>query len=958
VEVAVAHQTAGARPATARAAAIGGLADVLRAATPTTAAALLRNAGSHDRAPNEVHDATLRLLLRLAVDSWAEELGLVAPHRPAPPSWARAIAIPDDARASVVDAVTAIVDGSGQRGDPAVLGDAYAAQLGATAVIDGDRLVLRDRLGNRRRTAGAFHTPPPLVELLVELAVPPLLAQARNASEVLALRVCDPAAGGGALLLAAARRLADRIVALDVSTDIAHDKAFSSVIASCLRGADRDPLAAELTRIALWLGAADPSLPLAELDDHIVVGDGLLGTSLDGSGPPVRADGSRRAGPVLPATALRSRPHEGRKLLPALRQRSRATPRAGVAAPLRTVQERLVADAWCAAWTGTRDAATALAPYDVLDAIGAGETPPAEAVAAVTAEAARTGPLHWHLAFPDIAAAGGFDLVLANPPWERLRLQQKRWFARMDRLDVAEAPSAAVRRERIAALDDGNAVDRTLAASWRDAQRDAHARASFLRDSGCFPLTGRGDVNAYAVFAERCLQLTSPHGRTALIAPNGLLTDLGTAAIPRLLVDGDRLTDVIGFRDAGQHFGSVGSVPFAVLAASGSAGAHDPTVRLASGLGEVAGWEDASFRIDRTALVACNPDSRTLVPARSRADLELAVRLHLSHPVLQPTVASGDAGDAGDAGDRWSLRFVRPFDMTNDAHLFSSDPVGRVPLLEGKLVGLHDHRAHRMTGPTTRALDLEAAADPARPVGALRFVAPDDVARRTPAGDVLLVVRLINGRATSRTLVAALAPRLAVGNSLAVIDADPRQRLLLAGLLCSLPLDHVLRTKIEDANVNLFVLRQLPIPALHALMMPAPWDPSCSIGSWIAQRVAALAAASAPVAHGLGLPGSITVDAATRRAWRDDLDAAAFHLYGHTRDEVEHVLSTFAGLTRIESAAGTPNRTLQAVLARLDQRGSGHTQDSDAALPELPSALATPLTVPSPKALHRAGCNI
>jgi hypothetical protein len=281
-----------------------------------------------------------------------------------------------------------------------------------------------------------------------------------------------------------------------------------------------------------------------------------------------------------------------------------------------------------------------------------------------------------------------------------------------------------------------------------------------------------------------------------------------------------------------------------------------------------------------------------------------------------------------------------------------------VPLLEGKLVGLHDHRAHRMTGPTTRAVDLEAAADPARPVGALRFVAPDDVARRTPAGDVLLVVRLINGRATSRTLVAALAPRLAVGNSLAVIDADPRQRLLLAGLLCSLPLDHVLRTKIEDANVNLFVLRQLPIPALHALMMPAPWDPSCSIGSWIAQRVAALAAASAPVAHGLGLPGSITVDAATRRAWRDDLDAAAFHLYGHTRDEVKHVLSTFAGLTRVESAAGTPNRTLQAVLARLDQRGSGHTQNTDAALPELPPALATPLTVPSPKALHRAACNI
>ncbi len=83
----------------------------------------------------------------------------------------------------------------------------------------------------------------------------------------------------------------------------------------------------------------------------------------------------------------------------------------------------MVADAWCAAWTAARDTPDAVAPYDVLDAVQSGEAPPALAVAAVEAEATRTRPLHWNLAFPDIAAAGGFDLVLANPPWERLRLQ-------------------------------------------------------------------------------------------------------------------------------------------------------------------------------------------------------------------------------------------------------------------------------------------------------------------------------------------------------------------------------------------------------------------------------------------------------------------------------------------------------------------------------------------------------
>ncbi len=51
---------------------------------------------------------------------------------------------------------------------------------------------------------------------------------------------------------------------------------------------------------------------------------------------------------------------------------------------------------------------------------------------------------HWPLEFPDIMAAGGFDVVLGNPPWERIKLQEQEFFAAREP-EIAEAPNAAAR---------------------------------------------------------------------------------------------------------------------------------------------------------------------------------------------------------------------------------------------------------------------------------------------------------------------------------------------------------------------------------------------------------------------------------------------------------------------------------------------------------------------------------
>ncbi len=112
-------------------------------------------------------------------------------------------------------------------------------------------------------------------------------------------------------------------------------------------------------------------------------------------------------------------------------------------------------------------------------------------------------------------------MVLGNPPWERIKLQKEEFFAGRD-AEIAGAPNAAARKRLIAALPETNPA---LCQAYQDALHAAEATSRFLRGSGAYPLTGRGDINTYSVFAERIRGLLGARGRAGIIVPTGIATD-------------------------------------------------------------------------------------------------------------------------------------------------------------------------------------------------------------------------------------------------------------------------------------------------------------------------------------------------------------------------------------------------------------------------------------------------
>ncbi|MBZ0212711.1 MAG: hypothetical protein K8H99_02825, partial [Nitrospirae bacterium] len=181
------------------------------------------------------------------------------------------------------------------------------------------------------------------------------------------------------------------------------------------------------------------------------------------------------------------------------------------------------------------------------------------------------GFFHWELEFPDVDEQGGFDCILGNPPWERIKLQEQEFFEPLAEHPVLGAHARAIAqarnkggRQRLIRQLEAECPE--LLAAFAIAKHASECDAKFVRESGCFPLTAIGDVNTYALFAERARSLSRVGGRSSIIVPTGIATDDTTKTFFSDLVQSDSLYSLIGFENEGNIFVGVHhAFKFAVL---------------------------------------------------------------------------------------------------------------------------------------------------------------------------------------------------------------------------------------------------------------------------------------------------------------------------------------------------------------------------------------------------------
>ncbi|WP_086792646.1 Eco57I restriction-modification methylase domain-containing protein [Streptomyces thermovulgaris] len=798
--------------------------------------------------------------------------------------------------------------------------------------------------------------------------------------ELLNLTVCDPACGSGHFLVAAARRIAKRVAAVREQnpepTIDAVRHALHEVVARCIYGVDLNPMAVELAKVSLWLEAMEPGKPLGFLDAHIKHGNALIGAT-----PALLAKG-------IPDDAFKPIEGDDKKIATAIRKRN-AKERGGqlsfhteeriwisnasfaaslrdiTAAPANTLRDvRLqssrfrdleqsadylralhIADAWCAAfvWPKVQGAPTPVTEGVFRDLQSAGAGIPVSTNEEIIRLAQQYKFFHWHLEFPEVFTvsetadddvdpstgwAGGFSCVLGNPPWERIKLQEQEFFAQRD-AEIANAPNAAARKRLIAALPETNP---DLFAEFIAAKRKAEGESQFLRSSLRYPLTGRGDINTYAVFAETDRMMTGPHGRMGVIVPTGIATDATTQFFFKELVQNASIAALYDFENAAPLFPGVHrSFKFSILSLTGR-GLREPFARFAFFLHNPTELDDADkvFTLTPEEITLLNPNTGTCPVFRSRRDAEITLGIYRRVPVL--------IKESDPKGNPWNVSFMTMFHMSNDSHLFrareelESDGwqlVGNVftkagaqmlPLYEAKMLHHYDHRwATYDRDGSTRDLSLEEKKD-ARAVVLPRYWVPEQEASNTTAAkgwarDWFIGFRKICRATDERTVITYAFPKGGLGDSgnilMPTISSSPE---LLYANTTALVLDYILRQKLGGTNLNFFQFEQLPF------LTPIAIHPHAK---FIDRRVLELTYTTNDMrsfAADLGDNGMpFRWDEVRRQIIRAELDALFFHLYGVSRDDVDYILDTFPIAKRKDEAKYGTYRTKELILAEYDR---------------------------------------
>lgn len=725
-------------------------------------------------------------------------------------------------------------------------------------------------------------------------------------------RIADPAMGSAHFLVAAIDRIEARFTAFlaehpvpEVADELARleraarealgDQAASvdietgallrrQIARRCIYGLDLNLIAVELARVSIWIHTFVPGLPMSSLDHNLVVGNSLTGI----------ATVDELLGILEPQRAPGQVSFFADEVIDALQSARDRLLRAARTAEATKAEVREAAKAHAQAM---RDAATAKALMDASLGVRLGsvqlQSGPEEAIRdgkseAVQDELARLQAAHLPYLFPEVFLRDnpGFDAMLGNPPWEKVKVEEHQWWGlRFPGL------RAMPQKEKNTAIARYRKERPDLVAEYDDEVERTEAIKNVL-GRGDFPgLRAATDTDLSVAFAWRFWKLLRDGGRSGVVLPRGILAGRATTQWRTTVLEDGAFDDVTNLSNSRtwifeevhpqytiglvtlikgrSHAGTVAMRGPYFSLNEYRAGMRVPAQRLSAG--EFAGWADgAPF---------------PLLPQPDSLGVFLKLR---EHPRLDAP------------GGDWEFAPLRELHATDNKSFYDFDlahPKGNLPVLTGASINLWspdfgEPYAYAKASAVVPWLQERRQRSVRLSTSAFYRMPTTWASDRgtLPCLHPRIAFRDIARATDTRTTICALIPGSVVLVHLAPYllrrRGDAASEAYLLGILSSIPLDWYARRYVE-VHLTAGFLKSFPVPR------PPGDDPLRQRVVEIAGRLAAVDQRYAGWASEVGVPvGSVTSQQA-----KDDLiaelDAVVAHLYGLDRADVEHIFATF-----------------------------------------------------------------
>lgn len=776
----------------------------------------------------------------------------------------------------------------------------------------------------QRKGTGSYFTPSFVVEHLLERSLDPSLDahlervaalikkgdQAGAADLFFDFRVADLAMGSGHFLTAAIDHIEAKMAAFlaedgnqipgvakelsllfqaakdAVGPDAPEPEPSSllrrQIARRCVYGLDINPIAVELARVSIWIHTFVRGLPMSSLDHNLVCGNSLTGIgsveeALDVL-VPKDAKGQTVGQMSIFDAPIREALANAREVLvdvANLPELSRKETRAASKAVQKARKEAETAKLLFDAAVLTRIGREGLAAMTDVDAI-------VKAAAAPEAQKALQPlqPAHMPVLFPEVflRAVAGFDVLVGNPPWDMVHVEEDVWWGRF----IPGVRGLPV-REMNAAINVYRRSHPELEIKFERDRLGSDAMRSALL-AGPFPGLGSGHVDLYQVFAWRNLQCLGKSGRTAIVLPRVALSGSGSSEWRKALLETSAIRAVFGVNSREWMFKGVdGRYSVALVDIR-----DNPR-----GVVEMSGpfFSRADFEKDKDSVVTLPADlvlsgSPTaifpILPSAKISDVYQRIRKSPalgSHPRFTFRPVQGDLNAASNK------------DQFEKGEVVSA---GRVPVLSGASFEIWNpdfgppYGSARYDAVTAWLLKKSRGA--AKNSRSAHFGRKYENVNDLPLAGARIAYRGVSNATNTRTFIVSLVPPRVVlthgSPYLLPLDANQADEAFVLGVMSSIPFDWYMRRWVE-LNVTFEILMPSPIPDV---------DPADKRAIRLVSLTGQLASKDerfSDWASAVGVPVGSVKTAEQQSDMEAELDALVSHLYGLTRDQVEHIFATF-----------------------------------------------------------------
>lgn len=697
----------------------------------------------------------------------------------------------------------------------------------------------------------------------------------------------------------------------------------------CIYGVDINEIAVELARLAVWIHTFVPGLPLSFLNHGLIHGNSLTGVGTldeivqslsEAEQRETKTSGGQSW--LLPAALSDFIDRAGAKLdrLARLADASIADVDSALALQQDIAESLAPLTALCDLITAERTTRhlKKTDPDRILLSAGGGrlftvaDAASLEAAIMAHPELPRAHELatsvqatHLPSCYPEVFRRDppGFDVILGNPPWEKLKVEEHGWWA--VRFPGLRSMS---QQDKNVAIDSYRSDRPDLVREYQADVASAKSAAGIL-SAGPYPGIGSTDIDLFAAFCWRFWHEVRPGGTIGVVLPRTAMSGAATSAWRNEVFTAGSITDLTTLVNRGlwAFEGIHPQWTIALLALQRGTLDHRVSLRgpFASAAEYQQGLTSGSMSLDaKTVLGWSDSAAIPLIPA---ADLEVFASMK-AHPELGTDVGSWrfrPLAELHTTKEKWLYDF--DLKQPSDGYTLevwtggtfnlwspgSGDPYAYARPTEVEHL-LQEKRANqiKLSSSAFYGLSREWAEDPTTlPMQSPR-IAFRDVARATD----------------SRTVIGALVPGgVALVHKapyLVRLKGNERDEAYLLGTLSSIPFDWYARRFVEIA-MTFELLNSFPVPRVDGesgrrlgpdgrpLMGDPDMRPLRDRVIEVAGRMAAVDKRYAGWAKAVGVPvGSVKTDA-ERDALIAELDALVALLYGLDQEQVEQVFASF-----------------------------------------------------------------